>query len=139
MIIIITSISKNNRDFFRYNILQITYAMSSTSLFLSIMATAPKVTIFFIFSMFIFNFFFFKCNSILDFYMIFVYRVFITFFFSLKLKIHKTFSYSFYLILIFHALKWWYCRHHLLLLRMNLKNHIYIRQSFLLNIQDLHN
>ena len=56
--IIIRSMMKNYRNFFRYTIFQITYAMRSTSLLSFEMTMISNFTVFFIFKIFIFKFFF---------------------------------------------------------------------------------
>ena len=58
MIIIVRSIMKNYRNFFRYTIFQITYGIHSTSIFPYIMTMISNFTIFFISQIFILKFFF---------------------------------------------------------------------------------
>ena len=58
MIILFRSIIKNYRNFFKYTILSVTYAMRSTSKFSCIMTMISNFTIFFIFQILIFKFFF---------------------------------------------------------------------------------
>ena len=70
MIIMFTSIMKNYKNFFRFTIFQITYAMCSTSLFLYITTMISNVRIFFYLSNIYFKIFLYKYNRVLNFHMI---------------------------------------------------------------------
>ena len=58
MVIVTRSIMKNYKNFFSYTIHSIAHAMRSTSIFRCIMIMVPDIATFFIFSLFIFKFFF---------------------------------------------------------------------------------
>ena len=88
MIIIVRSIMKNYKHFFRCTILLITYSMCSTSLCPCIMIVVPNFTFFvlaFSFSIFIFNFFY-KYNSFFYFHIISAVLFSTTLFFLFKIN-----------------------------------------------------
>ena len=116
LIIIVTSIMKNYRNFFKRLMLQIRHTTCSIFIFPCIMIMVFNFTNIFItlrlfFLWFIFKFFFTNLPN----FCIFIWLM--LHFHVAKslhplLKIQKTFSYNFYLcMLVFYVFKWWYCRH----------------------------
>ena len=114
-----------------YTVFQITYAMGGTTIFPCIMAMISNFTIFLMFHIFIFKFFFTNIADFTFFYCSWCYFINQIIFFILELIItivcyvkdsQKFFMQSFpvyimyissyvYIIFIFYIFKWRYCRH----------------------------